>query len=253
MIKAERWETIEKHLETAGYASVSELMSLTDSSRATTRRDLDSLAEAGRLSLTHGGAVSIFQKAPIEGSYEEKIVSNADEKDRIARLAASMIKPGDKVFVDSGTTTFKIVPYLSKIENLTVITNDVNIASRLYNMSNISMVILGGVVRPGYCSIIGYSAEMQAKEMNADICFVGTDYINEKGIYISNLDEVGIKTSIMSNSSKIVVLCDHSKMGLEGFARINTLENLDMVITGKESLKNPKTAKMETKCKFMFA
>jgi len=253
MIKAERWESIEKHLETVGYASVSELVDLTSSSRATVRRDLDSLADAGRLSLTHGGAVSKFQRAPLEGSYDEKTVRNAEEKDRIAKHATSMIMPGYRVFVDSGTTTFKLVPYLSKIDNLTVITNDVNIAARLYNISNINLVIIGGTVRPGYCSIIGYSAEQQAKEMNADICLVGTDYLNEKGIFITNLDEVGIKNSIMENSSKIIVLCDHSKIGLDGFAKINSLENIDTVITGKEALSNPVIAKLEKKCRFEFA
>jgi len=255
MIRVKRWEIIEHHLETASYASVSEIMELTASSRATVRRDLDALAQAGRLTLTHGGAVSIFQRPTAEDSYEEKSISNSEEKDRIARMAGSIIRPGDRVFIDAGTTTFKLVPYLSKIENLTVITNDVNIASRLYNVSNISMVIIGGMVRPGYTSIIGCSAEQQALDMNADICILGTDTINEKGVYITNLDEVGIKRSMMEGSKKVIILADHSKFGLDGFARVSPLEELDLVITGKEAKKQAvkQLTKMEAKCKFMFA
>lgn len=253
MIKAERWEKIEHYLETSAYASIADIMDLTSSSRATVRRDLDALAEAGRLSLAHGGAVSIFQRAPLEGSYEEKSVNYAEEKDRIAKLASSLIRPGDRVFIDAGTTTFKLIPYLSKIENLTIITNDVNIASRLYNFSNISLVILGGSVRPGYTSIIGCSAELQAQEMNADICIVGTDALSESGASITNLDEVGIKRSIINNSKKVVVLADYSKIGIDSFARVCPLEKISVVVTNKEAQKKVSMTKMETKCKFLFA
>ena len=252
MSKSERWKTIEKYLAEVGYASSSDLMALTSSSKATVRRDLLALEEAGRVSITHGGAVSMYHQLPPEGSYKEKNTSHSAEKDRIAKAAAALIQEGSKIIIDSGTTTLKLVPYLREIKNLVVLTNDVTIAGGLYDCENLELIMLGGSVRPGYCSVIGSFAENQVENFNADICIIGTDAVNEAGISIANLDEVGIKRSIIRSSKKTVILADHSKIGHESFAKVCGMDSIDVIVTGKESEELPFTVLLAAKCDLIF-
>jgi len=253
MIKAERWETIEKFIKANGYASVNELISLTQSSRATVRRDLDSLAEAGRIELTHGGAVSILQTLPPEGSYDEKFTSNALEKERIASAVSKFIVPGSKIIVDSGTTTLRLVPYLRKINNLTIMSNDVSIMDRLLDCENIDLIMIGGFIRHGYCSAIGYYAEHQVENLSADICIIGADAIDEQGISISNIDEVGIKNKIIESSKKTYVIADHSKFDRTAVARVCSLKDIDAIITGAETKDILISKDISTKCRMIYA
>lgn len=253
MLKAERWDIIQKCIEEKGYASSTDLVEVTNTSKATIRRDLISMSEAGLVSLTHGGAISTMHKLPLEESYEAKNVSNADEKNRIAELTAGLIEPGSRIIIDSGTTTLKIIPYLRKIPNLTVITNDVNIACCLYNSSNIEVVMIGGSIRPGYCTVIGTYAERQVEGLNADLCIIGADAINEKGIYIANINEVGIKSSIIKASNSAIVVADHSKLGRKSLASICNLSSIDTIVTGKEAEKLPAVKSLSSKCNLLFA
>ena len=253
MLKAERWNIIQKCIEEKGYASSTDLVAVTNTSKATIRRDLISMSEAGLVSLTHGGAISTMHKLPLEESYEAKNVSNADEKNRIAELTAGLIEPGSRIIIDSGTTTLKIIPFLRKIPNLTVITNDVNIACCLYNSSNIEVVMIGGSIRPGYCTVIGTYAERQVEGLNADLCIIGADAINEKGIYIANINEVGIKSGIIKASNSAIVVADHSKIGRKSLASICNLSSIDTIVTGKEAEKLPAVKSISSKCNLLFA
>lgn len=253
MLKAERWSIIQKCIEEKGYASSTDLVEVTNTSKATIRRDLISMSEAGIVSLTHGGAISTMHKLPLEESYEAKNVSNADEKNRIAELTAGLIEPGSRIIIDSGTTTLKIIPFLRKIPNLTVITNDVNIACCLYNSSNIEVVMIGGSIRPGYCTVIGTYAERQVEGLNADLCIIGADAINEKGIYIANINEVGIKSGIIKASNSAIVVADHSKIGRKSLASICNLSSIDTIVTGKEAEKLPAVKSISSKCNLLFA
>ena len=253
MLKAERWDLIEKCIEEKGYASSADLIERTATSKATIRRDLISMAEAGLISLTHGGAISTMHKLSPEDSYEDKNITNSEEKNRIAELTASLIEPGSKIIIDSGTTTLKLVPYLRKIPNLTVITNDVNIACCLYNSSNIEVVMIGGSVRPGYCTVIGSYAEHQIENLSADLCIIGADSINDKGIFIANINEVGVKEKIVKASNSAIVVADHGKLGRKNFAKVCTLNDIDTIVTGKEAEKLSCSKNIESKCSLLFA
>lgn len=253
MLKAERINIIEKHLNETGYASSVELQELTSASKATVRRDLISMAKAGKISLTHGGAVSMLRNLSAEESYQKKTTSNADEKNRIAEFAAGLINPGSKVIIDSGTTTLMLVQYIRKIPDLTVITNDVNIAYRLYDSSNTKIILIGGSIRPGYYTAIGSTAENQVKSLTADLCIIGTDSISEKGISIANINERGIKTSIVESANQVVVLADHSKFGKNSFANVCPLDDIDIVVTGRESEKASSVKKIASVCNVFFA
>ncbi len=253
MLKAERINIIEKHLNETGYASSVELQELTSASKATVRRDLISMANAGKVSLTHGGAVSMLRNISAEESYQEKTTSNADEKSRIAELAAGLIKPGSKVIIDSGTTTLMLVQYIRKIADLTVITNDVNIAYRLYDAPSTEIILIGGSIRPGYYTAIGSTAENQVRSLTADLCIIGTDSISDRGISIANINERGIKASIVESSTQVVVLADHSKFGKNSFANVCPLDDIDMVVTGREGEKKAAVKMIASKCNVLYA
>lgn len=235
MLKIERLERIEEYVEKNKYATVKELSEILNTSIATIRRDIESLAGQKRIIVTHGGVAANDRKVSAEAPYIEKTQNNAEEKARIAREACKFISPGSTVLIDSGTTTLNMVPYLKEISDLNLVTNDVFMASELSNVSNSNVTVLGGSLRHGYYSVIGYYAENMVSSMRVDMCVIGIDAVSlRNGLMISNLDEVGLKRSLIDASNKVIVVCDHTKFTKESFVSVCGLEKVDVFITGEE-------------------
>ncbi len=122
MLKIERLERIEQYVEKNKYATVKELTEILNTSSATIRRDIETLAGQKRILVTHGGVAANDRKVSAEAPYLEKSQNNAEEKMRIAREASRFITPGSTVLIDSGTTTLNMVPYLRDIPDLNLVT-----------------------------------------------------------------------------------------------------------------------------------
>ena len=118
MLRHERLERIEEYINHHRYVTIPQLVEAFDISSSTIRRDLEALGEAGRVELTRGGVMSLHRNVSEEASYNEKVEANREEKARIAAAAARMIKPGCTLFVDSGTTTRELVPYIMDVQGL---------------------------------------------------------------------------------------------------------------------------------------
>ena len=158
-----------------------------------------------------------------------------EEKGRIAKEACRFITPGSTVLIDSGTTTLSMVPYLKEIPDLNLVTNDVCMAAELSNVSSSHVTVLGGSLRHGYYSVIGYYAENMVSGMRVDMCIIGIDAVSlRNGLIISNLNEVGLKRSLIEASNKVIVVCDHTKFTTESFVSVCGLDKVDVFITGDE-------------------
>ena len=234
MLRHERLERIEEYINHNRYVTIPQLVEAFDISSSTIRRDLEALGEAGRVELTRGGVMSLHRNVSEEASYNEKVEANREEKARIAAAAARMIKPGGTLFVDSGTTTRELVPYLREAQGLKVVTNDLHIASELSSAMGVEVIMPGGLLRKGYFTLTGSQAEEMVSSMRADLTFMGFDAARPRGFMISNQEEVGLKRAMARCGSRLVVLCDHTKFEADSFITVCPLSAASLIITGKE-------------------
>ena len=158
-------------------------------SEMTVRRDLRSLEAKGLLHRVQGGAISARGRSysPPYASRESKFKT---EKERIGRLAASLVNEGESVALDVGTTTFEVARHLADKKNLTVITPSFRIASLLLEHGGIRIILTGGILRPGELSMVGHLAERALKEFFVDKLFLGAGGIDLKaGVTEYNLED----------------------------------------------------------------
>lgn len=234
MLKYERLERLEEYVNHNQYATIPQLAEAFDISKATIRRDLEELGAAGRVQLTRGGVVSLHGSVSREASYNEKIQTNHEEKTRIAAAAMRLVSPGSTLFVDSGTTTRELVPFLRDCHNLKLVTNDLLIASELSGAIGVEVTVPGGLLRRGYFTLTGYQAEEMITSMRADLTLMGFDAVRPHGFMISNQDEVGLKRAMIRSGRQLVVLCDHTKFTADSFITVCPLAKASLVITGEE-------------------
>ncbi|MHC1772333.1 MAG: DeoR/GlpR family DNA-binding transcription regulator [Flexilinea sp.] len=226
-----RQQAILEFINNNGNAVIKDLSLLHNVSEATVRRDLDELAAGGNIDRIRGGATK-SNSTTFERYHREKMKSMLDEKRRIAAFAASLVNNGDSIFLDSGTTTFFIARNLALRTDLTIITNNLDIAYSVQFNSTTSLIVTGGLRRDNYSVLIGSVAENTIKDVYVDITFMGCDAVNPvEGIFNSNFLEVGVKQLISGCGKKTILVTDHSKFRHKALARICGLDKIDMIIT----------------------
>jgi len=230
MMTEERREKIKKMLFESGRVLVREVSRDLNISEVTIRKDLEALEQRGVLSRVHGGAI-ITESLVSDKALTEKAHLYADEKERIARRAASMIKKGDVVVLDSGSTTTQIARQIKMLSDVTVITNAVNIATELAS-SQLSVILTGGNLREKSFSLVGPLAEDSLRHFTANKFFLAVDGIHpEFGLTTPNLQEVRVNQLMMKMSMEIILVADHSKFGRRSMGVISKVGAVDKVIT----------------------
>ncbi len=200
----------------------------------TVRRDLTALERRGVLRRVHGGAIPV-ERLGIEPGVADRESHAAGQKDRIARAALDELPEGGSVILDAGTTTARLAQLLPTDRELTVVTHSIPVASVLISRPNISLHLLGGVVRGRTMAAVGEWTKAQIAEVFADVAFMGTNGISvERGLTTPDLAEAGVKRALIDAARRTVVLADHTKFGREDFARVAPLSEIDTVITDVE-------------------
>ena len=177
MLKAERLQAIVDITNKEKIVTSEELMRQLNISKATARRDIEELSSQGLIQKTRGGAMSA-NHASLEPSFVKKKESNADEKARIAKAAREHICPGEKIILDSGTTVLELAKLVNDIPDLTVVTNDLHIASEVSIFPNVTLLMVGGVVRKGFNSTYGYFAEKMLGSISVNKTFLSIDAVD---------------------------------------------------------------------------
>jgi DeoR family transcriptional regulator of aga operon len=200
-------------------------------SQVTIRKDLEILHTKGRVHRTHGGALPARESALEDPTLREKEKLHRKEKLRIAAAAAGMVAEGQVVILDSGTTTTAIARALRNFQNLTIITNAVNIAAELSG-SALEVILTGGSLRKNSFSLVGPIAEETLHRLNADILFLGVDGFDvHYGLSTPNLLEAKVNRAMIEISKTSVAVCDSSKFGKRSLSLIATPSSLHHVIT----------------------
>jgi DeoR family fructose operon transcriptional repressor len=228
----ERKEKIIRYLEEHKKISVIELCEYFGVSPTTIRNDLKELDEMNLIKRTHGGAL-YNNKTHFEPKYKEKSVQYPAIKDAIAQIAAEFIEDGDTIALDTGTTTLAIAKIAAKKNNLTIITNDIRIASYLEeNSTNNSIILAGGTLRNGYNCTVGPATQNFLKSHFVDKAFIACDGFSIKaGITTPNIEQAELKRILIDIASEKVVVCDSSKLEREAFVQVYGLDRIDALIT----------------------
>ncbi|WHH56975.1 DeoR/GlpR family DNA-binding transcription regulator [Petroclostridium sp. X23] len=228
MLAVNRQDRILKLLDEKGFVKVSELSRLFDVAEETIRRDMEKLERQGLLQKIHGGATLVSEINEVPPMSQRKEI-NMDSKKRIAEAAIKDISSGDSIILDSGTTTLMLAHLLPDID-ISVITNDINIAYELSNRERINLILTGGTQRKGSYSLVGPETERFFDMYNVQKLFLSTSGIQlEQGLSVSNTLEAHIKKRIISSAQEIICLADHTKFersALVTFASINCLNKL---------------------------
>lgn len=217
-------------LSTEGQVSVSELSKKFNVSEVTIRNDLSHLEKKGLLIKTRGGGLKT-QRVGIDQQLNDKAKINSREKQSIGKKAAELINDNDIIIIDSGTTTVEIAKNIGRVNNLTVITNALNIASQLIR-DEIKVILLGGILRSSSLSLIGPIGENSIKNFYCDKCFLGVDGIDsQSGIYTPNLEEAHLNRMMIDVSKEVIIVTDSSKFKRKSFAHIAPISKVNIVIT----------------------
>lgn len=235
MGKLSRLDQIMDYLKNHNLVTVEDLVAVTESSPATVRRDLIKLDEQGVISRTHGG-VTLNRFIPNQPTTNEKIHKNLTEKQLIADYAAQMIKAGDSIALDAGTTTLEIAKRITQIP-LRVITSDLHIALFLCEFKQIEVTIIGGKIDDSSQSCTGEHGRSLLRQLNPDIAFISCNsWSFNKGVTAPTEDKALIKASFAEKADKVVLVADSSKydsyslftaIPLGRFSDIITDNNLD--------------------------
>lgn len=213
MLTEERYNKIMSVLSTNCSVSVAELTEITGASESTIRRDLLTLAKMGKLKKVHGGAVTMEPSILLqEPDVDEKMKLNASAKERIAKYAAETIRPNDFVFIDAGTTTGRMIAYITQ-KDVTFVTNAFNHA-HLLARRGFKVYLTGGEVKTKTEALVGVSCVETINRYNFTKCFLGTNGIHtEIGYTTHNIDEASVKRAAVQKSYVTYILADHSKFG----------------------------------------
>lgn len=224
----ERRKRIMAQLLEKKHLMVKELAASMRVSGATVRRDLKALADKDELQLVHGGAMLPRQR---DFSFRAKQLRAVEQKKIIGGLAASLVRDGDQVFLDSGTTCSEMVPHLRKMHALTVLTNSARLALEL-NAPGLSVFLIGGEYRPDRMDTVGPMAMNTLNQVRGYMAFIGADGLSmDFGPSASDVASAHLHRLVIEHAREAALLVDSSKFGGASLFQIVDWPRIGKVVT----------------------
>lgn len=233
MIPYERQQMILDEIIIHNFLHIEDIIKLfPDISESTIRRDLKKLSEKNLIELLHGGGVK-----SVSSSYDvpinEKISLYKEEKEHIGKLAANEVKDNEVIYIDSGTTPFSMVKYITA-NNVTIVTTNLTVIKSDQNPKIKDIILVSGDVNFNLDSISGTLTDEALKSMYFDRAFIGaTGFGITTGVTTPDIREATKKRVVRTNSSKTYILADYSKLNKKAFYNIFGLDS-SLVITNEK-------------------
>ncbi|MGX6962666.1 DeoR/GlpR family DNA-binding transcription regulator [Vagococcus xieshaowenii] len=238
MYTHERREKIMDLLQSKDPISVNELSNELEVSKATIRSDLTYLSNNNLIIRTHGGATKTKENEIIKKdiNYEARKQINIEQKQEIAKKAMNFIKQGECIILDASSTCYELARLISQSDKkITVLTNGLRTATILKENFNLTVIVIGGVVKGKSNAIEGTLGIEILKKVNIDTLFTSAYAISDtEGLSDFNLYEVELKKKMIEVSTKTIGLVDSSKFGKKSIATFASLEQLDTIITDNQ-------------------
>lgn len=229
MFTEERFNIILQELQAKGIVSVTELVKILDASESTVRRDLNTLHNKGLLKKIHGGAISIGDNTS-KHDYKVNVrkTLNVEEKQLIAKKAASFITDNDVIYLDAGTTTELLIDYI-ETNNILAVTNGIVHAKKLLE-KGIKTFMLGGEVKAVTEAIVGSNAVEDLKKYNFSKGFFGSNGVSNKSGYTTpDINEAMVKAEAIKRCNESYVLADESKLDEVSFITFGNISDSALI------------------------
>lgn len=227
-------------IEDQGEVNVKDLADRIGTSEITVRRDLIALAADGLIYRTHGGAMKIeLTKTPVD--FKNKVAANVEQKDHICRLAAREIQEGDVIFMDCGSTVFRLCQFIKQMD-IRVVTNSLPVVYELMN-SSVKINLVGGEIDKDRLAVHGRIAEEHIARYQVNRAFIGVDGISvENGLSAHSELEAGITLAMAAHADITYLLCDSSKIGKDKYLQFAPVTLVNVLVSNE---KTDKTANFE--------
>ncbi|MFC3085487.1 DeoR/GlpR family DNA-binding transcription regulator [Tabrizicola soli] len=215
-----------------GRVMVEDLAQRFDVTLQTIRRDLSELADLGHLDRVHGGAMPRIGVANL--GYEQRRRMNADAKAAIARACAAAIPENSSLIMNLGTTTEAVAQELLTHRNITVVTNNMNVANILAANPGCEIMVAGGALRRSDGGLVGELTTQFFEQFKVDIAVIGASALDRDGDLLDfDLAEVRVSKAIIRQARKVFLVCDHSKLDRSAPARLASLAEVTVLFTDR--------------------
>lgn len=233
MLKEERQQFILDRLRESGKVLTPELSSLLTVSEDTIRRDLKELSDTGAIKKVHGGAI-LPSSNPFD--FLERQVYAQEAKAGLAEAASGLVREGQVIFMDGGTTNLEVAKRLPQEVALTVFTNSLPVADILAEFRSIRTNILGGKLLPSARVTTGPEVIQQIAGIQADLCFLGTRSLHhEIGITEIDWDETMVKRAMVASSESLIALVIEEKLSTTQPYQICPASSISTLVTNAPS------------------
>lgn len=231
MIKqSKRQLEIMKVLQVRKSCSVIELAEHLDVSDETIRRDIRQLASTGAVEKIHGGVM--LPHNSLEPPFLSRLQEQRDEKQRIAKMAASLINDGETLLIDNGSTSCYLAKELISFRNLTIITNSTEVARELCSRNNNRVFMAGGEIRSDDSAAYGPTAVEFARQFTTHKAILSMGSIHARqGCLDFDLAEAEFKRAVIPQAEKVIVVADHTKFNRSGTIKVAGFNDIDKIVT----------------------
>lgn len=233
-MKFNRINKIQELLEDKRSISINKLCDIFEVSKNTIRRDIAELEKRGIIKKVYGG-IMLNPTSIAPEPFASREIKNSLPKKQIARIAAELVSDGDVIYIDSGTTTMHMIPYLAEKRNITIVTASLNVINASTSYNQLNVISTGGSLYLPSKAFVGASVLSCLKNYNISKTFLATTGISlENGVTNASPLECEIKHYLSQKDNVKVLLVDSSKIGISSLMTYCQLKDLDYIIIDKE-------------------
>ena len=215
--------------------TITELAEELEVSTMTIRRDLKRLSDMGIVTLVHGGAV-LNEGTTALAAITARAQRMMYEKNRIAAFCASLVKEGNAVYIDTGSTTMEIAENLKERQNISVLTHSLPVQNILAGAKKIQLIAMPGVYDETTKGFFGEMTCRTIRSFRIDITFIGCSAVDiETGVMSPNLHDQSVKIAALERANKKILAIDHTKIGHVMFTQVCPINYIDMIVTDKSA------------------
>lgn len=236
MMKYDRQRELGDYVQKRDFVSLDELCEVFGISKNTIRRDVAQLVKAGMLEKVYGGVRAAAHQNDSLVSFSDRTVKSADEKQVIGEMAARFVQDGDIIFIDSGTTTVYLLPFIAGRTGVSVLSNSLHVLTRCMEYPSLNTISFGGQLNPKTASFsANFCALDNLQRFTINKAFMAATGVSiERGATNSTPGELEIKRSIVKQSDECFLLADASKFGYSALLTYAELDEFQYVVTNKE-------------------
>jgi len=254
MLIPERQSRLRELLQRRGMSDLDSLAAELSVSQSTVRRDVEQMVSEGLVRRTHGGVIWVGDaSAPTRPyAFDQRMGYEIEAKRAIAKAARQLVRAGETILIDGGTTTFYLAEELVG-QPLQIVTNSLPIANLFTNDESVELILTGGVTYPRYGVLLGPTAESVLATIHTQTMFFSVAGVHEGSLYNQNLLLVQSERRMMEQSQKVVLLVDSGKFGQQALSRLGPLDLCDIVVSDAKLSREHQKLVRDAGCELIIA